>query len=295
MKFKKILFHTRFRELAFNSLKTFADLKCAGLQEIVLTHVIPREEVAFVPYGGYLKEDLDRIKHEAGMRFKDWQNWLDDQQIKSSVKIVSGATNAKILSIAEEENVDMIVVGRKKRTTLEKVYVGSHILDILRRSTVPTLMSKYMVQFEWQEETLTRTNDKIYKRPLLATDWSLSSKNALDAIIALDGAVEKAIITHIIGSKITKGRSDASIKKLEEESRKRLAQYADVTGKAGIETETHLSMGKTVSEIIRASRDYNASMIVMGKTGKDWFHEYWLGGASHQVAELSELPVMLVP
>jgi nucleotide-binding universal stress UspA family protein len=36
-------------------------------------------------------------------------------------------------------------------------------------------------------------------------------------------------------------------------------------------------------------------MIVMGRTGKDWFKEYWLGGVSHKVAELSELPVMLIP
>ena len=59
--------------------------------------------------------------------------------------------------------------------------------------------------------------------------------------------------------------------------------------------EHHLSAGKTVQEIIRLSRDHNASMIVMGKTGKDWFREYWLGGVSHQIAELSELPVLLIP
>jgi nucleotide-binding universal stress UspA family protein len=54
-------------------------------------------------------------------------------------------------------------------------------------------------------------------------------------------------------------------------------------------------MGRTVEEILKMSRDYGATMIVMGRTGKDWFREYWLGGVSHQVAELSELPVLLIP
>jgi hypothetical protein len=57
MKFETLLFHTRFRELAFNSLKTVLELKAAGLKKVVLAHVIPREDVEFVPYGGTLKED----------------------------------------------------------------------------------------------------------------------------------------------------------------------------------------------------------------------------------------------
>jgi nucleotide-binding universal stress UspA family protein len=36
-------------------------------------------------------------------------------------------------------------------------------------------------------------------------------------------------------------------------------------------------------------------MIVLGKTGKDWFQQYFMGGVSHRVAEDSELPVMVVP
>ena len=64
---------------------------------------------------------------------------------------------------------------------------------------------------------------------------------------------------------------------------------------AGIASESHLAVGRTVEEIIKLSREFNATMIVMGRTGKDWFQEYWLGGVSHQVAELSELPVLLIP
>ncbi|MEN8780194.1 MAG: universal stress protein [Desulfobacterales bacterium] len=59
--------------------------------------------------------------------------------------------------------------------------------------------------------------------------------------------------------------------------------------------ESYLSIGKTAAEILRLSREQKATMIVMGRNGKDWFQEYWLGGVSHRVAEISELPVLLVP
>ena len=295
MIFKKILFHTHFRELALNSLKTIMELKKVGLESIILTHIIPRDEVAFVPYGGYLKETETQMKTEARMRFEDWQKIIAENGIKSHIRIEVGAPNAEILSIAEEEGVDLIVIGRKKRTLMEKVYVGSHIMDILRRSTVPVLMSKYMVQFEWENEQLTRTNDHIFDRPMLATDWSRPSENAMQGMSALKELAETILVVHVIDAKLSKGMDSDRLNSIEKESKSRLQNYCRTIEQFGMSAEHHLSAGKTVQELVRLSRDHKASMIVMGKTGKDWFQEYWLGGVSHQIAELSELPVLLIP
>ncbi len=295
MAFNTLLFHTRFRELAFNSLKSLLELKAAGLKKVVLAHVIPREDVAFVPYGGTLKDDENRMREEARLKFDDWIQTIGDPQLEFHQRIEVGAPNAAILDMAKEERADLIVVGRKKRTALEKVYVGTHVLDILRRSEVPVLMSKYMVQYEWQGESLMRTNEKIWKRPLIASDWSEPSRRALEVCLALKGLSEKIIVTHVLGARRTKNLEQAALKRLEDESEKRLQSFCRQIDNAGIESESHLAMGRTVEEIIKMSRDYQATMIVMGRTGKDWFREYWLGGVSHQIAELSELPVLLIP
>ena len=295
MKFETLLYHTRFRELAFNSLKTVVQLKTAGLKKVVLAHVIPREEVAFVPYGGTLKEGLKRMREEARLQFDDWIRTIDDPQLEFIQRIEVGASNAEILNMAKAEKADLIIVGRKKRSAFEKVYVGTHVLDILRRSDVPVLMSKYMVQYEWQGEALVRTNDQIWKRPLVASDWSEPSRRALEATLALKGLAEKIIVTHVLGARRVKNLEPPAIRRLEDESAKRLESYCRQIDDAGIQSESHLVMGRTVEEIIKMSRDYGATMIVMGRTGKDWFREYWLGGVSHQIAELSELPVLLIP
>jgi nucleotide-binding universal stress UspA family protein len=295
MQFETLLFHTRFRELAFNSLKTVLELKAAGLKKVVLAHVIPREDVAFVPYGGTLKEDEKRLREEARIKFEDWIQTIGDPQLEFHQRIEVGAANAEILDMAKAEKADLIIVGRKKRTALEKVYVGTHVLDILRRSGIPVLMSKYMVHYEWQGESLMRTNGHIWQRPLLASDWSEPSLRALEATIALKGLAEKIIVTHVLGTRRLKNLEPSAISRLENESEKRLQSYCRQVDDAGIQSESHLAMGRTVEEIIKMSRDYGATMIVMGRTGKDWFREYWLGGVSHQIAELSELPVLLIP
>lgn len=295
MNLKKILFHTRFREMAFNALESVLELKKAGLEEIVLTHVIPTDEVGFVPYGGYLKEEAQRLREQARSRFKEWQQTIEAAGIRSKIRVEVGSVTAEIISIAEEEKVQLIVAGRKKRTLLEVVYVGSHILDLLRRSPLPVLMTKYMVQYEVDDEQMTRTNEHIFSRPLLATDWSEPSEKALDALLAFKGLAEKALVTHVIGDKLAKGLDPVSLQTIEDESRRRLETYCRNLEEGGLPAESHLAFGRPAREIIRMAREHRATMIVMGRTGKDWFEEYWLGGVSHKVAEASELPVMLIP
>ena len=295
MKFERVLFHTSFRELAMNSLVSILELKKTGLKEIVLTSVISREEVGFVPYGGYMKEEEERLRDVARVRFEDWQQTITEHGVDSKIRVLVGSPNKRILEVAEEEKVDLVVAGRKKRSLMERVYVGTHVLDLLRRSTIPILMSKYMVEFEWQEESLTRVNDHIFLRPMLATDWSGPSENALAALAALKGLAEEVLISHVIDDKVAKGQDGEGLARLEQESKQRLEGYCQRLEEKGLATERHLAYGQTAPEILRLSRDHNATMIVMGRTGKDWFQEYWLGGVSHRVAELSELPIMIVP
>ncbi|MFH1977132.1 MAG: universal stress protein [Pseudomonadota bacterium] len=295
MKFKKILFHTRFREMALGALEALLDLTKAGLKEVVLVHVIQREEVAFVPYGGFMKEKEAHMKKKAKDLFEQWQAVLSKKGVKSKIYIQTGVPNAVILEIAGKEKVDLIVAGRKKRSLFEKVYVGTHMLDLIRRSPIPILMDKYIAEYEQDGKIITRTNEHIFDRPMLATDWSQPSSNAVDALTGLKGLASNVIVVHNIGVKISKAMSPAQLQELKKESRRRLKEYCKRLTAAGLKAESHLSSGRTAHEIINLSRQYNASMIVLGRTGKDWLREYWLGGVSHRVAENSELPVLLIP
>lgn len=294
MKIKKILFPTKFRELAFNSLESLLELKEIGLKEVVLTYVIPRDEVGFVPYGGYMKDEEERLREQARIRFEDWQEAITQEGIESKIRIEVGNPIPQLYRIAEEEKVDLIIAGRKKRTALEKVYVGSHTLDLIRRSSIPVLISKYMVRFEWEGELITRVNDHIFAKPLFATDWSKPSEKALKLVSSFKGLTDKVMVTHIIGVKISKNLDKSELRRIERESKERLGNYCDTLKKAGLKAEPHLFSGRSSAEIIRVAREHKATMIVMGTTGKDRLREFWLGSVSHRVAEASELPVLLV-
>lgn len=294
MKIEKILFPTRFKELAFNCLKSLFVLKDAGLREVVLCHIIERDEVAFVPFGGYLKKEEERFREEVRIKFEDWRRALSENGIDSKIVIEVGDHAHKILSIAETERVDLVVVGRKKRTGIKDVFIGSRTLKILRRSLVPVLVSKYMVEFEWNGELVTRINDRIFDKPLLATDWSSAADRALELITSLQAVVKGVVVCHVMDVKVSTAADRTVQQHTEAECMANLRKTCEILEGAGIETEFHLVAGRKAEEILRISRDSCASMIVTGTTGKNRLHEIWSKSLSRRLAKISELPTLLV-
>lgn len=295
MGFQKVLFHTQFREMSLDALNAVMSLKTAGLREIVLTAVIPRDDVAFVPYGGFLKEEEERIRTDIARRFVPYQEAVAAAGLTSRVRIETGIVNAAVLDVAQTEAVDLIVTGRKHRTLMEHIYVGGHTLDLIRRSPVPILMGKFAVEVTRDGRTETRRTASPFRRPMLATDWSAPSQRALETLTALKGTAAHVAVVHVIGRRLAQGVTENGVAALEDESRKRLNGAVRRFEEAGIPASATLRQGRAVHELLEAAETENASVIVMGRTGKDWLQEYWLGGISHQVAEMAPLPVLLVP
>ncbi len=296
MIFESALFHTRFRDEALDSLKALLPLAAAGLRRVVMVYVIPREEVAFTPFGGYQKDEEERLRRMAEETFRQWSAVLVEAGIEAVWQVPVGEVNPTLLQIAAAEKIDLIVTGRKSRTSFEKIYVGSHVLDLVRRTPVPLLMAKYRAPYRIEDGTVqTRTNARIFARPMLATDWSEPSQRGLEAILALRPLVESALVGHIIGRRRIADFDAAAVATLEARCREHLEADCRRLHSAGIPAEPHLESGPTAAQIIRCARDREASLIVMGRTGKDWFEEYWLGGVSHRVAEMAERPVLVIP
>lgn len=294
MPVEKILFPTKFRELAFDALESLLVLKKAGLREIIFLNVIIREEVGFVPFGGYLKKEENKRREEAKIRFEDWQKTLSDNGIGSKISIVVGEPVHKILKHAEEEKADMIIVGRKKRIGAES-FMGSYTHKIITRAKIPVLVSKYMVQFQWDNATLTMVNDKLFEMPMVAVDLTEKSESILKLLSSLSGAVKKAFIFYNLDVNISKEKDNPEVAVSKIESSAKLEKYCDELKSAGIEAEAHLGAGGMLDEMIRVSRERKASMIMIGNTSEHRFLKNMLDRSlSYQVVKHSELPTLLV-
>ncbi|MCX8041028.1 MAG: universal stress protein [Thermodesulfobacteriaceae bacterium] len=291
MVIEKILYPTKFREFSLNCLEELLVLKKVGLKEIILCYIIPREEIGFVPFGGFLKEEEEKQREKALLNFENWQRILSERDIKSKIVIKVGNPVVEIIRIAEEEKANLIVVGRKKRTRLS---LGSNTLEIIKKSSIPILVYKYAVQFKWQEEILTKVNRDIFNHPLLALDWAESSLRALEFLKNLKSIIEKLSLCYVIDENKIKTWKKEEIKNYEEKLLEKFNSLKnELTSQLG-EIRYFLGLGKPAEEILNIARQINATSLIVGKSNKSEIEKIFLGSTSQEIVLTSELPVLVI-
>ncbi len=278
MSVKKILFTTKLRELSFEALKCVTRFKMAGLEEVILLHVIPIEEVGFVPFGGYDKEEYEELRSKALETFDEWSRLLKDRGIKAKSIVEVGKPVPKILDTAEEENVDLVVAGRSKTYIVER-FIGSDTEELLQYSRWPVLLMKYKETLADEESV------RLCQKLMFATDFTKTSERAKNFVLELKGMVDTLYVVHVV-------KSDES--KQIPERQKLLNQLEEFYRNHGFEkVKTMLLEGPIEDKLIELSEEMDT--VVMGTSGKGKWQAIWIGSVSRNVAENADTPVILVP
>lgn len=288
MEIKKLLFVTRFDNLRFDALQSLMDLKKAALNHVVFLNVIEREKVAMRRGKGYEKHAEIRLREKANIRFIDWAETLFEQGMEVGVYIVVGSFAAQVILAAEKETVDLIVLSPERKGRLEQIYSGSDINEIVQRAATPVLVYKYLARKGPLAENP-------FERPLLATNWSEASQRAIDYLKSLKAVVREVDVIHVAREKDLKETSAMAIQKTRKEARKRLDDLCDDLENIGITAKPHVYIGETISEIDKAARECQSSMIIAGSPRKSLWKDRWGKSVGKGLAEQSVFPVLLIP
>jgi nucleotide-binding universal stress UspA family protein len=96
------------------------------------------------PFGGASPDTIDSVvssMRDAGEKFTLQVNELARASgVTSERRIVEGNPSEQILKIAEDEMIDLIVMGGIGKTGLEKVLMGSVAERVVRNSKIPVLI-----------------------------------------------------------------------------------------------------------------------------------------------------------
>ncbi|NVM21646.1 MAG: universal stress protein, partial [Desulfobacterales bacterium] len=127
----------------------------------------------------------------------------------------------------------------------------------------------------------------VFRHVIFATDWAPSSEKAMGCLLNFAEIVKELEVVHVIDKKPSV-RDMRNLKKKLTESRKIFLDH-------GIDAEGHIYAGKPSDEIVLAARNYDATCIVMGTTGKSALKNFFSHGCSYRVAEGSGVPTLVVP
>jgi len=139
---KKILCPTDFSEPSYEALKVANELALNFSAELLLIHVINPIPIVSTPTGpmsfnvsSYQKELEDSAKNS----LQDIINQMVAKELKVIPIVAYGIAADEIVSIAEEQNVDMIVIATHGRTGFRHLISGSVTEKVVRISNHPVL------------------------------------------------------------------------------------------------------------------------------------------------------------
>lgn len=289
MEIRKLLFVTKFEDLCYDALKSLLALQQAALEHVVFLNVIEKEKVAMKRGSGYLKEEEVKLKETANIRFIDWAENLFEMGMEVGAYIeVSANLIPEILKVVESEAPDLIVIGRSHKGPLEQLYASSDVMELVRRTEVPVLVFKHMMEDNIIPE-------KIFERPLFANNWGETGKKAIACIKGLESVIGELHIMHVLKESALKSKDTHEVQKVRKNERKRLDDLCDEFEEAGVDARPHVYVGDPEHEISKAAREYQASMIILGSSEKSAILERWTGSISKNIAEKSIFPCLLIP
>ena len=143
-KYKKVLFCTDFSENADYAFEFAYGITKRDEGLLYILHVIPGnpQELLlenFIP--GDLKEKIHRvIEEDADIKYKKCYVEKIENGIKFEIVTRSGREDDEILKFAQDEKVDIIVIGTHGRTGIERVFFGSVAEKVFQRSSIPVFL-----------------------------------------------------------------------------------------------------------------------------------------------------------
>jgi len=288
MEIKKLLFVTKFEDLCYDALSSLLALRNASLDHVVFLNVIERDKVAMKRGSGYLKEEEVKLKETANIRFIDWAENLFELGMEVGAYIEVSTLIPEILKVVEKESPDLIVIGHSHKGVLEQLYAGSDVSELIRRAEVPVLVFKHMMDDNIVPE-------KLFKRPLFATNWSDSGKKTVEYIKGLKKVIGEIHIMHVVKDSALKSPDTHEVQKVRKAERKRLDALCDELENAGVNAIPHVYVGDPQKEIEKAAKEYQASLIILGSSEKAAILERWIGSISKNIADKSVFPCLLIP
>ena len=146
---KRILVPTDFSDYAAKALDYAVGVATATGSEIILMHVC---ELLHYPFAdkAYLVNDYNELKiAELTERLTKLKEQRADSPNTITIKLCDGEIIDSILLAAEQEKVDMIIMGTLGATGLKTVFFGTKTASVLSKSFIPVIAVPF--DYEWKK------------------------------------------------------------------------------------------------------------------------------------------------
>ena len=281
---KKILWATDFSDEAQESLLYTDALAKTFKASIVALHVVPdfspalydaayvvkgelAKRLAFVKEGA--KNKLNALKKAKGIPFK--------------IIVKEGTASKKIIETAEKEKVDLIVLGRRGMSAMEKLFIGSVANQVLRSSSVPVLVTKK------------KKGKPKFKKIIVPTDFSDQEEVERDFAWKLaKGFGSELTLLHVLelhDYEFSPRVLDELFKPLHKRLKQRKKrEKTDIK----VTEEVHRAVNAAIG-IVDYAETHNFDLIVISTCVQSKLERFFMGSTTEKVISYTHIPIFALP
>jgi nucleotide-binding universal stress UspA family protein len=291
--FSHILFPTDFSSYADSVLACLPDLMSAGLREVILLSVIRNSDVPMPETVNH--ESLEYWRWSLDEKLNIARMALEGKGLRVQTRIEYGSPAEQIVSVAEDERVELIVMGAQGATAAQELLIGSTAYEVIRRATVPVLLEKFEVVRELGHVKCHRVCKHAFERVLHPTDFSDYADAAFQVVKRLKAVgTQEVVVLHVQDERIMKQRAPEQLDEFDRRDTERMATLCKSLSMFGLQARSLLKHGIPFREALAVADEMDVSLIVLGSQGRSAVQEMLAGSTFENVARLSRRPVLVV-
>lgn len=274
MKMNTILLPVDFSPEAENALYYAINLARALDTKIILFHCIDLAEVSSTMQQGVYGELLADAKTEAELKLKQWCLKIEHAGgVKYDFVRVLGNTVETIISYIGEEDIDLVIMGTKGENSFSNVLFGSYTAKIMEKANCPVLAIPAPAVYS------------PLKVITYATNYKESDILKIKELSVIAGVFNAQLnILHI---------SPASEHQMEEKGAMEIFMKAVNSFVSYNNLSFQLLQGEDVVQKLKEyTEQHYTNLLVTSTHNRDMFEKIFGTGITHQLAELSDVPLM---
>jgi nucleotide-binding universal stress UspA family protein len=291
LEIKLILCPIDFSEFSVRAYQHALSLAEHYRAKLVAQHVV---ELWRYPYADYAASlgDYERfgqaLREGGSERLQEFVKNHTHDKIQPELVVHEGIAPDSILSFAQAQKTDVIVMGTHGRRGFDRLMLGSVTDRVMRRAPCPVLAvgKPSHASMAADEE---RHHPRHLSRILFCTDFSENSERALKHAISLTSEYDAELtLLHVLEKVPRPARAAETIAAATEQLEKLIPAEERKT----IKIATAVRIGKAYEQIIQFAQESQIDLAILGVRGGGGLDLAIFGSTTYRVMQLGPCPVL---
>ncbi|MCL7489718.1 MAG: universal stress protein [Desulfobulbaceae bacterium] len=280
-KYRKILVAYDGSDSAKNALAVAADLAKKDNSWVKVLAVVPVYDGDLDLVG--ISNIKETIEGPGQKLLAEAKKQADELSVHVLANLEQGEPFERIVHVADEENCDLVIMGRSGLSHLERELMGGVTARVIGHTTKHVLVVPEEARLDWH-------------KILVAADGSANSESAVEHAVSAAAEFEGklAVVTVVDANDEMLAMAPEHVKKLVDKAHEYLQGVVEKAEKKGIAAETFIREGEPHDQITKLADEIGASVIVMGTHGRKGLKRLLMGSVTERTIGYANCPVMII-